>query len=248
MTNCTCAPVHGHHSAVPRISDVKHSAILVEAHFTRIPQTSSWWHELGYPNRVQRKFLVVVSDSPIHKMHQLFQVGLPHDVVQQRTPAGAKHDHRGPTLDPEALPQLDTGVVHDGVRDGVPPHGVAHALRELLVLELGRVHAYHRDTARVRMRRLDACQRRKDVDAVDAAVGEEVEDDDLAPELLVVAQGLGDVEPLRPPGKVRVDLKERVVFDRAYVVRDHLFPLGFVLGCPNGIIKGQQLRPYALAL
>ena len=134
------------------------------------------------------------------------------------------------------------------MRDAVPPHGVAYVLGELLVLELGRVDTNHHDAARALVRRLDAGQGGEDVHTVDAAVSEEVEDHDLAPELFVVAQGLGNVEPLQPAREVRVDLKERIVFDRTYVVEDHLLPVGFALGCPYGIIKGQQLRPYALAL
>ena len=75
-------------------------------------------------------------------------------------------------------PDPELGVVGDGVRDLVAADDLPDVLGGLLVGELRRVHADDDELVGVLL--LELLQVRQDVDAVDAAVGPEVEQDDLA--------------------------------------------------------------------
>src|SRR5207245_1412667 len=88
------------------------------------------------------------------------------------------YGERGPGATAVGVPDLHLRVVDDGVADLVAQHRLSDVLRLLLVVELGRVHADDNDLVGIFL--LDLGQVGERVDAVDAAEGPEVEDDDLA--------------------------------------------------------------------
>ena len=95
--------------------------------------------------------------------------------------------HRRPTADTDALPHVHRVVVHDWVGNLVAQHGVADVFGHLFVVELGRVHADKRDGI-TGVALLQLGEIGQDVDAVDAAVGPEIEHGDFAGELLAEGQ------------------------------------------------------------
>lgn len=56
----------------------------------------------------------------------------------------------------------------------LPPDGVGDVVRDSLILEFGAVHAHHQHVPVGSMCFLDGLEVRQDVEAVHAAVGEEV--------------------------------------------------------------------------
>ena len=109
--------------------------------------------------------------------------------------AGRVHQHaRRPRARPVGPPQPHVLVHHHRVPDAVALHRGADAAAVGLVVELGRVHADHDERA-AGEDALEVLEVGQDVHAVDAAVGPEVEQHDLALELLREAQRPVGVEP-----------------------------------------------------
>ena len=105
-------------------------------------------------------------------------------------------DERRPGRALVGVPDLLVGVVDDRVLDLVAQDRLADRLRVLLVLELGRVDAD--DDELVGILLLELGQVGQDVDAVDAAERPEVEQDDLALEVLE-RDGLPVLSQAMPP-------------------------------------------------
>lgn len=87
-----------------------------------------------------------------------------------------------PSSDAEAAPDFHFRVVDDRMFDLIPQRGSADVFGLLLIVELRRMHADDDQLFRIFL--LEVFQVRQDVHAVDAAVRPEVEDDDLAPQIL----------------------------------------------------------------
>ena len=87
------------------------------------------------------------------------------------------------------------------MRDAVALHRLEDATGVLLRIELGGVHADHHQRI-VAVPLLEIAQHRQDVQAVDAAVGPEVEDDDL-PAKVADRRWTVDVQPGRRSAEVR---------------------------------------------
>ena len=107
-------------------------------------------------------------------------------------PSGSMRQRVGQELDAVALPDFHLGVVDDRVRDLVAEDRLADAFAIFFVFELGGVDADDHQLVFVLLFQLG--QVGKGVDAVDAAEGPEVEEDDLALEVLEL-DGPGGVEP-----------------------------------------------------
>ena len=105
---------------------------------------------------------------------------------------GINQDHRGPGLHAEQLPQLVVRVVDHRMFDLVALDGRADILRVLLGRELGRMDADDHEVLGPGL--LQLVQFGQDVHAVDAAVGPEVEEHELPPQI-VQFQRPGRVEP-----------------------------------------------------
>ena len=103
------------------------------------------------------------------------------------------HDRR-PGAHAIRRPDTVVTVVDDGVGQAVTRRDHADVLCIAFVVELGRMHADH--DQRIAKLGFEALQVRDDVDAVDAAVGPEVEQDD-APAQIGNRQRLLDVDPVQ---------------------------------------------------
>ena len=99
----------------------------------------------------------------------------------------------GHALRAVAPPDLEVRVVRDRMLDLVAHQDPLQVLRVLLVRELRRVHADHHELVGEAL--LERLQIAQHVHAVDAAVGPEVEDHDLAAQLRD-RDRRGDVEPV----------------------------------------------------
>ena len=102
----------------------------------------------------------------------------------------------GPTVDAEFVPEHMVGVVDHRVLDAVAHDRVADVLLILLGVELGRVNADHHHVVGIGL--LQLLELRQHVHAVDAAVGPEIEDHELAAERLEVDRPR-HVQPARAP-------------------------------------------------
>ena len=120
-------------------------------------------------------------------------------------PVGAHDDERRPGAHGVRGPGAHVAVDEDGVLDAVARDGLPDVRRVLLGVELGGVDAED-DQRLLRETLLDAPQHGDDVHAVDAAVGPEVEEDDLTAQLSHGEPAVG-VQPLelgiRSPAHVR---------------------------------------------
>ena len=102
------------------------------------------------------------------------------------------------------LPDLELGVVDYGVLKLIALHGLVDVGPFLLIGELGRMNADDHQLACILLFQFP--QLRKNVCAVDSTVGPEVEDHDLASQLLH-GQGAVSVDPFQPLGELRgIDL------------------------------------------
>jgi hypothetical protein len=115
------------------------------------------------------------------------------------------HERRpGPRC--ERTPGDQLRVVEDGVPHLVPLDGGGERVGISLVLELGRVHAHDDELVAVLL--LDRAQLVEDVQAVDAAEGPEIQDDNLAPQLRERHAAAAGVQPAAADQLGRADTVE----------------------------------------
>ena len=95
---------------------------------------------------------------------------------------GVYEHQRGPGPHPILLPHLEVPVVNDRVLDFVAQYGLADVVSVLFDGELGGVYSDHDQLGGVFLFQFP--QLRKYVHAVDSAVGPEVQDHDLSPQVL----------------------------------------------------------------
>ena len=124
-------------------------------------------------------------------------------------PVGVDQHQGRPAIDAEPVPDDHVGVVDDRVLDPVLGHLAADVLGVLLGVELGGVDADDHQLVLVLL--LELGQVGQDVVAVDAAVGPEVEQDDLALEL-------GELDRARiDPADAPLEARLRVLAERDQV-------------------------------
>ncbi len=128
-------------------------------------------------------------------LHQLrYRVRVPlAGVLGDDVPLGVDHHQRGPGPHRVLLPRGQLGVVEHRVLHPVPLHGVHHRLVLRLVHELRRVHPD--DHHRVPVLLLQLPQLVQDVQAVDAAEGPEIQNDDASPQVGEGVLGVARVQP-----------------------------------------------------
>ena len=124
---------------------------------------------------VARPVLAVVA-SPKAGRPQTFAGASPYQIT-----FGVNEPKCRPRVHAIALPDLHVGVVHDRVSDFIPENGLANALRVLLVLEFGRVHADNDQLVAVLLFQLG--ERRKSVDTVNATESPKIEEHDSAAQI-----------------------------------------------------------------
>ena len=140
--------------------------------------------------------------------------GHPFDHVARRV----DEDQGGPGAHAVTLPDREFGVIDDRMVDLVAPDGVAKRGCLPLVGKLRRMDPNDRQgLGKPGIQRL---QLREDVQAVDSAVGPEVEQDHASPEICE-AERMRGVEPLHAFGKLRC-------VDRRAGTRCHSQPPGWV--------------------
>ena len=98
-------------------------------------------------------------------------------------------------------PDLEVGVIGDGMLDTVANDDAADVLGLTLVRELGGMNS--NDDQFVAILLLQTSKVRKDVYAVDAAVRPEIQEDDLALQIGLQTERLRDVQPADGPGQLR---------------------------------------------
>ena len=151
--------------------------------------------------RVQQPLAAVVGD-------RRFQQGV--DLLEGNLAAGAPdgipfrvdQDHRRPGIDPEEFPDGMIGVVDHRVLDVVAEDRLGDVFGIPLGLELGAVDADHHQV--VRIGPFELLELRQDVHAINAAVGPEIQEDELAAEGPKLDRA-GGVQP-GEPGRQRRDL------------------------------------------
>ena len=128
-----------------------------------------------------------------------------------------------PRVDPERLANLLQRIVHHRVFDPVPQYGLANCLKLAFAIELRPVHAD--DDQLVGELRLETLQIWNDMDAVDAALGPEVEQHNLAAQILRYRQRSLDVEP--------VDIQREVRNNWAWLIGEGAVPRSGCFGRTN---------------
>ena len=142
---------------------------------------------------IERFFGAVIGDQFVDHRFQQLAIPFAGDVAAVLAFRIDQHERR-PGADTELAPDGHLVVVDDGMLDLVAENGIADVGRVFLVVELGRVDADDDDLVGVLL--FEVGKVGQDMHAVDAAVGPEVEQDDLAAHIL---QGNrpADVEPFR---------------------------------------------------
>ena len=141
---------------------------------------------------VEQPLLLVVGKDLLKEPIERLELDLAA-VARDEVALGIDHAQGRPALHLELVPDDVVGVVDHRVLDLVAEHGLGDVLRVLFGLELGRVDADHDDFVGIGL--LELLQLGQDVHAVDAAVGPEIEQDELAAQLLEVDRP-GRVDPL----------------------------------------------------
>lgn len=186
----------GHHNAVViRVGDEQAARRLVCQHLARIQQRAvgvSRAFEIECQRRaVDLTLFIKDPHDRANGADEPVEVTLAHGGADEI--AGRVDDHaRRPGLHAVAAPDLVTGVVRDRMLDLVAHEDALEVLGVLLVRELGRVNADHDEFFGEAL--LERLQIPKNVHAVDAAVGPEVEDHDLATQLRQ-RHRRGDIQP-----------------------------------------------------
>ena len=126
-------------------------------------------------------------------------------------------DQGGPGVDAETPPDFHVGVVDDRVLDFITADGFADAIGKLFVFEFGRMDAD--DDQNTRIFGFELGQVGQSMNAVDAAQGPEIEQDDPSLEIRK-GQRLGGIEPGDAArqvrgGKGRLDLGAALRGERA---------------------------------
>ena len=138
-----------------------------------------------------------------HERLQHGRIGLAWGDRRQRTVGPDDHQRR-PAAHCVLRPELHLAVDRDRVRDAMALHGAQDLLGVLLRVELGGVHADHHQRI-VAVPLLEVPEHRQHMHAVDAAVGPEVENDEL-PAQVADRRRPVDVQPGRRSREVwRVD-------------------------------------------
>ena len=113
---------------------------------------------------------------------------------------GVDQHQGGPGAGSPQLPDEEVLVVHHGMFDVVSGDDASDVVGFALIGELGAVNSD--DHQLVRVLQLEALQIGNDVDAVDAPVGPEVEQDDLSPQVGQLDRSC-DIEPIEALRKLR---------------------------------------------
>ena len=177
------------------VRDEQPIALLVRQHLARELQSARLERlALGLERErlSQRPLLRVDLEEAVDGIVQRVAVTLPGNAADDIA-FGIDHDDGRPRVYTVRRPDRVVAVDGDGVADVVTEHGVADVPRVLLLVELAGVDADHHQRL-VLVLLLQVFQVRKDVHAVDAAVGPEVEDDNAAAQVLD-GDGLVRVEP-----------------------------------------------------
>ena len=115
-------------------------------------------------------------------------------------PAGIDGNQRGPGANGIGAPHAELAIVQYGVEDAEPNGGIANAGCLTLSRELAAVDADHRDLAREQL--LELPQLRKDMNAVDSAVGPEIQQQQLATKVGEREPATARVHPVECIGKL----------------------------------------------
>ena len=115
---------------------------------------------------------------------------LPHDAPAQRI----DDDHRGPGIGAISTPDQEILVIHNRMVDAIAPHDLTQVFGLAFGIELGGMYADHHHFIRVFL--LDPLQHGDDMQTVDAAIGPEVQDDDLARQA-AHRQRIVDIDPIQ---------------------------------------------------
>lgn len=169
--------VHDHDSIVTHVGDRQPRRIRRDGQFGRIVERERILHfafryEVGVLDlqvrveELQRRFAVEV--QPVD--HVVLA-----DQYEDQLVVRSENEHGRPTGHAHLRPDRHLRIADHLVRDVVSLHGILNVLQDLLVGELRRVHADHLELIDVLVIGLDLLQGRQNVQTVDAAVGEEVE-------------------------------------------------------------------------
>ena len=110
--------------------------------------------------------------------------------LQKRLRVGAEDHDRGPAVHSLRSPELELIIIDYGMVDLIPNNSLSQHMQIFLVLELCGVTSNKGDFREVLVGFLEAVHLGKHMDAVDAAAGPEVDDDEFALQLLLEGPGL----------------------------------------------------------
>ena len=167
------------------VGDEQPIALLVGEQLARIQQrliVVALAFELQRQRRsIDLAALVEYAHHRADRVDEAFEIALAHRGADE-VAGGIDDDARRPRLRAVAPPDLQVGVVGDRMLDLVANEDPLQVVGALLVRELRRVHADDDElVGEALLERLEIAQH---VHAVDAAVGPEVENHDLAAQLL----------------------------------------------------------------
>ncbi len=205
--------LHDDDPVVAAVGDEESIGRLVEDHLSRKPKRTLRLEPLGRERRrrlVERALAAVVGDGvlqePVEHLESQF-ARFPGDEVA----LGIDDADARPARHGVGVPDGVVGVVHHRMRDAVTEHRLADVVVELLAVELRGVDPDDDDLVRVGL--LELRQLRQEVHAVDAAVGPEIQHDELAAERFD-GERLLRVEPAEPGLELgrRLPLRKRMQF------------------------------------
>lgn len=108
----------------------------------------------------------------------------------------AEQEESGPALDHALLPDCHELVIDDGMSHAVTNDSVSHGDRVLFIFKFRRVAAQKYNSAFALVLLLHFAQLRKRVDAVNAAVCPEINENELASQIRVQAQRRLHIQPI----------------------------------------------------
>nr|WP_229230440.1 hypothetical protein [Corynebacterium cyclohexanicum] len=151
---------------------------------------------------VQRALRLVLGDELLDQHAEPAGVPLPREVGHD-VALGVDDHERRPRAGRVRLPREEVGIVEDRVVDVVALDGGRERHRVGLVLELGRVHPDRDEDVLVLL--LERAQLVQDVEAVDAAEGPEIKEDDLPAQRRQIQLRAAGVEPRAAAELARAD-------------------------------------------